>query len=56
MIPPAGKKIYDFFYVLSQAVGVVKARFGIIILVGTYALLYWTTFTLHILNMLDQVF
>ncbi len=56
MIPPAGKKIYDFFYVLSQAVGVVKARFGIIILVGMYALLYWTTFTLHILNMLDQVF
>ena len=56
MARPAGKEVYDFFYVLSQAVGVVKARFGIIILVGTYALLYWTTFTLHILNMLDQVF
>ena len=56
MAPPAGKKIYEIFYVMSLAVGVVKARFGIIILVGMYALLYWTTFTLHILNMLDQVF
>ena len=50
-----GKIIYEFFHILGLGMAAVKPRFEIIVLVTLYALLYWSTFTLHIINLLDQL-